>query len=365
MPFLALARRWLLWRATGRAGTTVLRVTNPIDASLAARVGAAAARPGPDIPLDQAADAVAALRAASRRAVAYVADITGLTDAADRAAGVPVLVVDRPGFVRANARMVEALAVGTLDASMSRADVKATSAETGLILAFLSSRVLGQFDPFAPALPRGRLLLVAPNVVRFERQLRVKPADFRLWVALHEMTHAVQFAAAGFLADYLANEMRDLISAEVESGTLADVPRLLRALARALRGTPGANIALEVLSDQGRDVMERVTAVMSLLEGHADVVMDAVGERVIPELATIRSRFDARRHHARGREKFLRRLMGFDAKTAQYVDGAAFVRTVVDRAGHAGLAAAFAAPANLPTPTEIAEPAIWVTRVLG
>jgi putative hydrolase len=111
--------------------------------------------------------------------------------------------------------------------------------------------------------------------------------------------------------------------------------------------------------------MDRITAVMSLLEGHADVVMDAVGPLVIPSLTAIRSKFDRRRRGKRGPDRIARRLMGMEAKTAQYVDGAGFVRDVIDRAGHDGVAAAFAAEANLPTPAEIADPAAWVARVLG
>jgi coenzyme F420 biosynthesis associated uncharacterized protein len=364
-------------------------VSNPVDAQWAARVGTVAARPGPDIPLAQAAAAVAALRAASRRAIAYVADVTGLDEAADRAARVPVKAVDRGGFVRANAQLVAALSEAAPGLAGSRSTALAASAEIGLVLAFLSSRVLGQFDPFGPTAPApcgdgspaaapsappaaspvppppGRLLLVAPNVVSFEISTGVPPAQFRLWVALHEVTHAVQFAAAPFLVPCLVEQLRRLIEIETDAGALTDLPRLIRALARAARGAAGANIALDVLSQPGRAVMERITAVMSLLEGHADVVMDAVGPQVIPELTSIRAHFDRRRHPRSPTARMVRRLAGLEAKTSQYVEGAAFVRGVVERVGHAGLAAVFTAEANLPTPAEIADPAAWTARVLG
>jgi coenzyme F420 biosynthesis associated uncharacterized protein len=286
--------------------------------------------------------------------------VTGLIDAADRAASVPVLVVNRSGFVRANAQMVDEMARGALDLEMSRADRVATSVEVGLALAFLSSRVLGQFDPFA-----ARLMLVAPNVVRFERDLNVPQADFRLWVGLHEMTHAVQFAAAPWLSEHLSGLLRQLLSVESESAGLVDAARLIRAVARSVRGDAGANIVADVLSPPARVVMDRVTAVMSLLEGHADVVMDAVGSEVIPSLGTIRARFDARRQGRGAMDKLVRRVAGLDAKRSQYVEGAAFVRGVLDLAGHDGLAAAFASESNLPTFAEISDPAAWVARVLS
>jgi coenzyme F420 biosynthesis associated uncharacterized protein len=356
-------------------------VSNPIDAGLAGAVGAAAARPGPRVSAIEAADAVAALRAASRQAIAYVAEVTGLGAAADAAAQVPVRVVDRRGFARANAQMVQIMARDTIDAS--RAEAIATSIETGLVLAYLSSRVLGQFDPFAPppadaahdglgqvaepspSAPAGRLLLVAPNVVRFERELDLPPSDFRLWVTLHEMTHAVLFAAAPWIARRLVADLGDLLASEAGTGAPVDGPRLARTLVQAVRGKGGTNLARDVLSPPAQEVMDRITAVMSLLEGHADVVMDAVGPLVIPSLTQIRSRFDARRRGKPGPDRMARRLLGMEAKTAQYIDGAAFVRGVIEAAGHAGIAAAFGTEANLPTPAEIADPAAWVARVLG
>jgi coenzyme F420 biosynthesis associated uncharacterized protein len=353
-------------------------VTTPIDAALAARTGAGAARPGPDIPRDQAASAVAALRAASRRAVAYVAEVTGLTEAASEAATVGVHVIGRAGFVQANARMAAAIADGAFGATATRFDRVATSVELGLVLAFLSSRVLGQFDPFcghfdaaspAPSGPiacsGGLILLVAPNVVAYERELDVPPADFRLWVALHEMTHAVQFAAAPWLAGHLLGLLRSLAADEFSADDGATPARLVKAVVRAARGDSGTSIVSDLLDGPAREAMDAVTATMSLLEGHADVVMDAVGTEVIPSLALIRERFNARRRGRSGFDRLVRRVAGLDVKTSQYVQGAAFVRGVQMRAGNQGLAAAFATAENLPSPAEIADPAAWVTRVIG
>jgi coenzyme F420 biosynthesis associated uncharacterized protein len=352
-----------------------------IDQAVATRVGIAATRPGPPVSADEAADAVAALRGASRRAVGYVAEVTGLDGPAERAAAVPVFVVDRPGFVRANVQMVDAMVGEGFGAIDTVADRRSTAMGLGVALALLASRVLGQFDPFgvstddaapsfpyqpsSPEAPAGRLLLIAPNVVAVERAMGVKPADFRLWVGLHEMTHAVQFAAAPWLADHLASMLRHVIAEESAVGGMDDLVRMVGAVARSAWGRPGANIALDALSEPARSVMERTTAVMSLLEGHADVVMDAVGPQVIGSLGSIREKFNARRRGTSSVDRLVRRLAGLDAKTSQYVRGAGFVRAVLDLAGRDGMAAAFAAEANLPSPAEIANPAAWVARVLG
>ena len=117
-------------------------------------------------------------------------------------------------------------------------------------------------------------------------------------------------------------------------------------------------------TDDQRAVIDEVTAVMSLLEGHADVMMDQVGPRTIPTVATIRARFDSRRQTTH-RDRLIRRWLGLDAKLRQYRDGAAFCRAVLDEVGVDGFNAVFAAAESLPTPREIHEPARWVRRVHG
>ena len=114
-----------------------------------------------------------------------------------------------------------------------------------------------------------------------------------------------------------------------------------------------------------REVLERLTAVMSLLEGHADVVMDGVGPRVVATVQDIRTKFDARRAGAGPLDQMIRKLLGFDAKLRQYRDGAVFVRGALDKVGMAGFNAVWAEPGNLPTRDEIADPGLWVTRVHG
>ena len=118
-------------------------------------------------------------------------------------------------------------------------------------------------------------------------------------------------------------------------------------------------------SPEQREILDRVTGVMSLLEGHADVVMDGVGPQVIPTVEQIRRKFDRRRQGVGVLDRLLRRLLGLDAKMAQYRDGARFVRAVVDKVGMADFNAVWERPDHLPTKAEIADPDAWVARVLA
>jgi coenzyme F420 biosynthesis associated uncharacterized protein len=138
----------------------------------------------------------------------------------------------------------------------------------------------------------------------------------------------------------------------------------LKRIGDVVRGEGGSLVEL-MSSPEQRVVIDRITAVMSLLEGHADVVMDGVGPEVIPSVETIRRRFTKRRKGVSSLDRLVRRLLGMEAKMAQYRDGAAFVRRVVDKVGMADFNAVWAGPENLPSKAEIHDPAAWVARVHG
>jgi len=351
-----------------------------IDWDLAVSTAARLAGPGPVITRPQAEDVVAELRADADRSTGLVREFTGLT-ANERTA--PVLVVDRTGWIQANADgfsevigpLVEKLQAkrGTSGGVTEAVGSKVTGLEVGGLLGFMSSKVLGQFDPFyagpgvggAPA--TGRLLLVAPNIVHVENELGVDRTDFRLWVCLHEETHRVQFTAVPWMRDHIQGEIETLVG-----GVDLDPSRLaallgegVRRLGDVVRGDEGLSL-LDVFSTPAqREVMDRITAVMSLLEGHADVVMDGVGPEVIPSVEVIRTKFNERRKGAGTLDRMLRRLLGLEAKMAQYRNGAVFVRGVVDTVGMAGFNSVWSGPENLPSKAEIGDPAAWVRRVHG
>jgi coenzyme F420 biosynthesis associated uncharacterized protein len=336
-----------------------------VDWELAVAIGTRVAGAGPQVTADEAAAAVVELREGAERSTAHVREFTGL-DAGVLTA--PVLVVDRSGWIRANTEAFAQLLGPVLDKVAERkgppspltqaVGSRVTGAEVGGLLGFMSSKVLGQFDPFHD--PHGRLLLVAPNVVHVERELGTDAHDFRLWVCLHEETHRVQFTAVPWMRDHLHGQFQALAET-VEPQRFLDEG--LKRIADAIRNGRGANI-LELLgSPEQKQILDRVTAVMSLLEGHADYVMDGVGPTVIPSVDVIRGKFNERRKGVGALDRLLRRLLGLEAKMAQYRDGSGFVRAVVDKVGMADFNAVWASPENLPSLAEIHDPDAWVSRV--
>ena len=182
--------------------------TEMVDWELAVSLGSRLAGAGPQVTAEEAAATVAELRDGADRSTSYVREFTGL-DAGARTA--PVLVVDRPAWIQANAEGFATLLTPVIDKVTEKkgppgpvtqaVGSRITGAEVGGLLGFMASKVLGQFDPFHD--PHGRLLLVAPNVVHVERELDADPRDFRLWVCLHEETHRVQFTAVPWMRDHL------------------------------------------------------------------------------------------------------------------------------------------------------------------
>jgi coenzyme F420 biosynthesis associated uncharacterized protein len=346
-----------------------------VDWSLAARTAATLARPGPRLGRDEAQQLVGELRGAAGAAVPHVAGVTGLIPAHPGGPSDDVLVVDRATWARINARGFRALLEPVVADVLRRRERPITPAglvavgsritglEVGGLLGFLSSRVLGQYDAFAPD---GRLLLIAPNVVAAEQELDVPPHDFRLWVCLHEETHRLQFTANPWLATHLVDRIRGLVG-----GLLLDPGEVAERVGRALRDVPdlvrgqGSGVPLIdlVQTPEQRAALAELTAVMSLLEGHADVVMDEVGPAVVPTVARIRERFTVRRAGRGAVDRLLRRLLGLEAKMRQYADGARFVRDVTGAVGLDGFNAVWAGPENLPRAAEIADPSAWVRRV--
>ncbi|MGY1855113.1 zinc-dependent metalloprotease [Modestobacter sp. SYSU DS0290] len=355
------------------------RPSSLVDWDLAGRTARRLTKAGPETSREEAADVVAELHRAAATAVAHVEGLTGLHPVPGGPEPV-VAVVDRPGWVDANAVGMAALLDpltdglraaqgGTAPGPLATAiGSRATGVQAGGVLAFLCTRVLGQYEVFGTG---GRLLLVAPNIVETERRLGVDPSDFRLWVCLHEVTHQLQFTAVPWLRPYLEEQVQAFASAtdltpDVLRERLTD---LARSLADAVRGgtdddAPQGLMAL-VRGPEQRAVLDRVTAVMSLVEGHAEFVMDGVGPDVVPSVRTLRKRFAQRRKGRGPIDRVLRRLLGLEQKMQQYADGRVFVAGVVELAGMDGFNQVWAGPQNLPLVEELTDPARWVERVLG
>jgi coenzyme F420 biosynthesis associated uncharacterized protein len=324
----------------------------------------------------EAEGVVRELRMVTDVAEGHVRELTGLGE------GLPLPpgeVVDRPGWVRAAADGLEVLTDGALPRAYSGpvGSVMAGSAgvQAGLVLAFLGARVLGQYDPFND----GRLLLVAPNIIGAQRALDVPAHDFRMWVCLHECTHRLQFTAVPWLRDYFAGQVTRFLSG-IDDSAASALNRLPEVIKQARRrsldsatstgatstgATSTGPIALMELlqSAEQREVFDHLIALSTLLEGHADFVMDDVGPAVVPTVDIIRSRFTERRRGGGLMDRVLRTLLGVDAKIKQYAAGAAFTRHIVGQVGMVGFNTVWTSPETLPRRSEIADPEAWLRRV--
>src|SRR5689334_19013668 len=376
-----------------------------IDWDVAISTGVRFARQGPQVSLADARAVVAELRGLTAVVQQPVRELTGLTSQGDIG---PVAVVDRPGWIKANVGgfrvVLEPLAERLAERSNSvpaagsvigTIGSRATGMQAGLILAYLSSRVLGQYELFLPpgeggpsangvngngsangtglngttangtGTGVGRLTLVAPNIVMVERELGVEPHDFRRWVCLHEETHRVQFTSVPWLRDYVQSMMSEfLLASDLDPGAIVERLRAAAgAVAGAVRGSDGDSLVEAMQTPAQRELLDKLTAVMTLVEGHGDYVMDAVGPQVVPSVADIREKFNSRRGSAGRMEQILRRILGIDLKMKQYAEGSRFVRTVVEEVGMTGFNRVWTSPETLPTRAEISHPADWLARV--
>ena len=290
--------------------------------------------------------------------------------------------VDRAGWVRANvttfAHLISHLEGRLLDqvippggglaqASMAIANRYVTTRQLGFLLGFMSTRVLGQYDLAllsAEAMP-GRLLFVEENIRATARALDVPLDAFRTWIALHETTHAFEFEAHPWLRPYLAERLERQLGAF--SDDLVGVSRdTLRQVGRVIRGEGGGSHWLErLMTDEQRRLFRETQAVMSLLEGFSDYIMDEVGRDLVPDVERISARFHARREQKSGFERAVSRLIGMDLKLEQYKKGEAFVRAIADRGGPDALRRLWDGPETLPRDGEIEAPGVWLQRVMG
>ncbi|ROT28111.1 zinc-dependent metalloprotease [Micromonospora sp. HM5-17] len=343
-----------------------------VDWDLAAATAGALGKSGPRVSYDEATAVVADLRRLTDEAAGHVLEYTGLRPQVDHP---PVRVVDRRDWAATNIaglREVITPLISRLagdrppgiftDAIGSRL----TGVQAGTVLAYLSGRVLGQYEVFSA--DPGQLLLVAPNIVEVERKLQAEPRDFRLWVCLHEVTHRTQFTAVPWMRGHFLGEVQAFVDASQAGGEnfLDRLRRGIGTLADVVRDPESRASVLDIVQTPGqRAVLDRLTALMTLLEGHAEFVMDGVGPEIIPSVETIRTKFNRRRESGNPLEKAVRKLLGIDVKLRQYAEGRRFVHGVVERVGMDGFNKVFSSPLTLPRLDELGDPDAWVTRVHG
>jgi coenzyme F420 biosynthesis associated uncharacterized protein len=200
-----------------------------------------------------------------------------------------------------------------------------------------------------------------------ERELGVDPRDFRRWVCLHEETHRTQFTSVPWLRPYVQRQMTEfLLASDLDPASILNRLRAAAdAVSGAVRGSDGASLIEAMQSERQREILGRLTAVMTLVEGHGDYVMDAVGPAVVPSVGQIRAKFNARRTSGNRLEQAIRRILGIDLKMRQYQQGAAFVSAVVGEAGMETFNRVWTSPETLPTKEELTSPRSWLERVAG
>ena len=290
-------------------------------------------------------------------------------------------VVDRAGWVHANtasfASLIGKLEKDLLDqvvppggglakATMALANRWITTRQLGLLLGFMCQRVLGQYDIAllsAEAAP-GRLLFVEENIRETARTLGLQLGPFRTWIALHETTHAFEFEAHPWLRPYLASRLERQLT--LFGGDVRGMGReAMRGLGRALRGEgTGEHWMERLMGEEQRRLFRETQAVMSLLEGFSDFVMDEVGKDLVPDVERISARFHERRAKRTPFERAILRITGLDLKLEQYKHGEIFVRAIADARGKAALARLWEGPETLPREGEIEQPERWMARVL-
>jgi putative hydrolase len=312
-------------------------------------------------------------------------------------------LVDRSGWIAANlqgmrpmlAPLTEPMGAGKgpFAGPMRSVSGLLLGVQVGALAGMLSQRVLGQYDlALLDASVQPRLLLLAPNLASAAHTLNVDRDELVLWVSIHEITHAVQFAGAPWLREYLGGMLKELIdglqvtisggSSDADSpdgssnggshnGWMPNMPKLggwdlsmpdLREMVeRARRG----ELLRLTLGEDRWALVQRMQAAMSLVEGHAEHVMDAVGAEVLPSLPRLRAAMNHRRESRGLPWRVLERLLGLELKLKQYETGRRFCDAVVEAGGPQALALAWSGPEALPSQAELEEPALWLARVPG
>ena len=341
-----------------------------VDWGTAADTGRRVGGSGPSTPAMERARMRADLAELVPTAEALIADFTGLsTEGGFRSRP---WVMSRGEWVSANLRglqrLLEPLAERVVPEGAARSDLrrKALGAQVGGLLGYASRKVLGQYDAFLPPDDDGLLYFVGPNLVEVERRFSLPQRDFRMWVAIHEVTHRVQFGGTPWLRGHLQRMIdRYLETVQVDAKEMyAQLRRAVEAI-RSGADWRGAHGILLLMTDEQRSLFASMQSLMTLLEGHASYVMNEVARGRVQDLDRMRGALKERRRSRSGVEKAFQQAIGFEAKVQQYTAGERFVRRAVDLAGMDGFNRIWRDETHLPTGEEVVEPARWVSRIAG
>jgi coenzyme F420 biosynthesis associated uncharacterized protein len=364
----------------GSVGTEVAS-TSPsmIDWDLAKRVavGALILKPAPASYRSEALQSQ--FDELTARAEFLVSEATGFHSAHGPARA---KVTDRSGWAAANVGSLQRL-VGPALSSLQQSEKGLrvgkpalavgrviSGTQLGLMLAYMATRVLGQYDLLISdeeVDAQDLVSYVGPNVVAIEERYGFPPGQFRLWLALHEVTHRMQFTAVPWLRDHFVSLVGQLLEPlHTDAQGLSDIIRRITAEVRAGRNPLAeAGVVGMLATPEQRLALSQISGMMSLLEGHGDVTMDRAGAGEVPGAATFSKVLHERRTQPRGVTKIMSRLLGLEAKMRQYAEGERFVESVETAGGTELLARVWRGPEWLPTLAEIRSPAEWVARAGG
>lgn len=292
-----------------------------------------------------------------------------------------VFVVDRREWLEANFSSFELLFApveelytrlgirpGSMNATLSHVNGTLVGAQMGALLGFLARRVLGQYDLSLlspdPSI-RGTLYFVEPNIARVQTQLGLNDEDFRLWIALHEVTHVFEFEAYPWVRPYFNDLLRQFlgqVSDQLKSLGVG-LPQLLE---RLLQGRSSGQHWIErMLTPDQQRIFEQLQALMSLVEGYSNHIMNAIGVQLLPSFHDIERRIQQRQQNRPLLDEVFNRITGMDLKMAQYQQGEAFVNAIADARGVAFINRVWEQPEHLPTMAEIRDPQRWIARMGG
>jgi coenzyme F420 biosynthesis associated uncharacterized protein len=349
--------------------------TEPVDWALAGRVAARVAGRGPQLSDAEKAQLDTQFADATAQAEELVAVQTGLRSASGPARG---QVVDRAGWTAANVAGFQRLLAPLTDKvgahlSRGRGPVRVaqaiTGAEVGTLLGWMSSRVLGQYDLLVleEESPNQQdvVYYVGPNVISVERRFGFPPDQFRLWLAIHETTHRAQFTGVPWMRQHYLGLVNDLTSSfDPDPQRFVGMLRQsISALRSGETSTRDGGLAAVFATPEQREIMARIGGLMSLLEGHGDITMQRAGAAVIPSADRFARVLSERRKSQSGPTKVLQRLLGLEAKMAQYEQGERFVLAIEAAAGPQAIDTCWERAENLPTLQEIREPHRWLDRM--
>jgi coenzyme F420 biosynthesis associated uncharacterized protein len=346
-------------------------VASPVDWSFAEKVAIRVSGREPLAESYHASSLIPDFAELTAEAEGLVAAETGLVSAAGPARG---RVVDRADWIRANVASFQRLLGPLLEKVRERSGTKGglplsvagkiAGAELGTILGWMSGRVLGQYDVLVldedDTTDQDLVYYVGPNVLSLEKRFGFPPREFRLWIALHELTHRAQFTGGPWLRPYfqsLVHQSLDLVD--------PDPARVLAALKGAIKDRKAledGGIAHLLASPEQRAVLGKIGGLMSLLEGHGEVTMDRAAAEHIPSAERFGRVLRERRKSAGLAARLVQRLIGIEAKLAQYEQGVRFIEAVESAAGRHAIDRCWQGPEQLPTLEEIRAPQRWLVR---